>query len=119
MINRGDIYYANLDSGIGSEQQGTRPTIVIQNNTGNKYSPTVIVTMLTTSTTKRKLPTHVKIDCERSGLPQNSIAMLEQIRTIDKHRLGEFIGHISNKTMRKIDKAAIRSLGIKRTNKGR
>ena len=93
--------------------------VTIQNNTGNKYSPTVIVTMLTTSTTKRKLPTHVKIDCEHSGLPQNSIAMLEQIRTIDKHRLGEFIGHISNKTMRKIDKAAIRSLGIKRTNKGR
>lgn len=112
MIKRGDIYIADLDPGIGSEQQGIRPIVIIQNDTGNKYSPTTIVAMIT-SKRKKRMTTHVYVKADGSRLTEDSIVMLEQIRTIDKRRLGEMIGHINEETMKKIDDAVLRSLGIK------
>lgn len=111
MVKRGDVYYADLDPVIGSEQNGHRPIIVIQNDIGNLYSPTTIAAMVTSSQ-KKKLPTHVHVKDEGSGLSDDSIVMLEQIRTIDKKRLGFMIGHVSDKTMALIEDAALCSLGI-------
>ena len=111
MVKRGDVYYADLDPVIGSEQNGHRPIIVIQNDIGNLYSPTTIAAMVTSSQ-KKKLPTHVHVKDEGSGLSDDSIVMLEQIRTIDKKRLGSMIGHVSDKTMALIEDAALCSLGI-------
>lgn len=113
MIKRGDVYYAYLDPVIGSEQNGHRPIIVIQNDMGNLYSPTTIAAMVTSSQ-KKKLPTHVHVIDEGSGLSDDSIVMLEQIRTIDKQRLGTMIGHVSDETMELIEEAALCSLGIVR-----
>lgn len=113
MIKRGDVYYAYLDPVIGSEQNGHRPVIVIQNDMGNLYSPTTIAAMVTSSQ-KKKLPTHVHVEDIGSGLSDDSIVMLEQIRTIDKQRLGTMIGHVSDKTMELIENAALCSLGIVR-----
>ena len=113
MIKRGDVYYADLDPVIGSEQKGHRPIIVIQNDIGNLYSPTTIAAMVTSSQ-KKKLPTHVHVIDEDSGLSDDSIVMLEQIRTIDKQRLGSMIGHVSDETMELIEDAALCSLGIVR-----
>ena len=112
-ITRGDIYYAYLDDGIGSEQIGYRPVLVVQNDTGNKYSPTVIVASITSNTTKKQLPTHVNLSKESSGLPEDSIILLEQLRTIDKARLLTFLCHVEKELIPKINEAAMCSLGIK------
>lgn len=113
MIKRGDVYYAYLDPVIGSEQNGHRPIVVIQNDIGNKHSTTTIAAIVTSSH-KKKLPTHVHVEDIGSGLSDDSIVMLEQIRTIDKQRLGTMIGHVSDKTMELIEDAALCSLGIVR-----
>ncbi len=113
MIKRGDVYYADLNPGIGSEQDGIRPIVVIQNDIGNKHSPTTIAAMVTSSQ-KKKLPTHVRIIDSTSGLTKDSVVMLEQIRTIDKRRLGAMIGHVNEKTMAQIEDAVLCSLGIER-----
>lgn len=113
MIKRGDVYYAYLDPVIGSEQNGHRPIVVIQNDIGNKHSTTTIAAIVTSSQ-KKKLPTHVHVEDIGSGLSDDSIVMLEQIRTIDKQRLGTMIGHVSDKTMELIENAALCSLGIVR-----
>ena len=108
-INRGDIFYAELGTGIGSEQSGTRPVLVIQNNTGNKYSPTIIVAPITKSI-KKELPTHVLF--KLNDILNNSCILLEQMRVIDKKRLNGFIGMLDNKIMDKVDNAILNSLGI-------
>lgn len=110
-MKKGEIYYANLLPSIGSEQQGTRPVLIIQNDVGNEHSNTVIVAMIT-GKAKKPLPTHVTINNTECGLPENSVVMLEQIQTLDKQRLGTFIGCVSADIMNKIDKAALCSLGI-------
>ncbi|MGJ0846564.1 type II toxin-antitoxin system PemK/MazF family toxin [Tissierella praeacuta] len=115
-INRGDIYYADLGRGIGSEQNGKRPVLVIQNNIGNKYSPTVIVASITSQMTKAKIPTHVKIDGLKYGLPKDSIVLLEQIRTIDKRRLEDFVGRLDNKSMNYVDHSCGISIGLTNDN---
>lgn len=113
MIKRGDVYYADLDPVVRSEQNGHRPIVVIQNDIGNKHSTTTIAAIVTSSQ-KKNLPTHVHVIDEGSGLSNDSIVMLEQIRTIDKQRLGSMIGHISDETMKLIEDAALCSLGIVR-----
>ena len=111
IIRRGDIYYADLRPVIGSEQGGVRPVLVIQNDIGNKHSPTTIVAAITGRKTKAALPTHVKIMAK--GLKTESTVLLEQIRTIDKARLGEYIGRLDSKTLAAVDRAIVVSLGIK------
>ena len=96
VIKRGDMFYADLSPVVGSEQGGIRPVLIIQNDTGNKYSPTVIAAAITSQTNKTKLPTHIEIDSEKCGLKNDSVILTEQIRTIDKSRLKEKIGHIDN-----------------------
>lgn len=96
MVKRGDMFYADLSPVIGSEQGGIRPVLVIQNDTGNKYSPTVIVSAITSQMNKNKLPTHIELDSEEFGLKADSVVLAEQIRTIDKSRLKEKIGHIND-----------------------
>ena len=114
MIKRGDIIYADLSPVIGSEQGGVRPVIVIQNDVGNKYSPTIIVAAITSQLNKSKLPTHIAIDGPEFGLPKDSVILLEQIRTIDKKRLREKIGTVTNKLMEKVDEAIKISLSLNR-----
>ena len=109
-IKRGEIYSADFGAGFGSEQGGIRPVLILQNNTGNKHSPTTIVAAITGRKTKAALPTHVKIMAK--GLKTESTVLLEQIRTIDKERLGEAIGRLDKKTLGKIDHAIVVSLGI-------
>lgn len=111
-VKRGDLYYADLSPVIGSEQGGTRPVVVIQNDVGNKYSPTIIISAITSQINKTKLPTHVEVE-QGFGLPKNSVVLLEQIRTIDKKRLREKIGKFDEDTMRKIDDALKISLETK------
>ena len=96
IIKRGDMFYADLSPVVGSEQGGIRPVLIIQNDTGNKYSPTVIAAAITSQTNKTKLPTHIEIDSEKCGLKNDSVILTEQIRTIDKSRLKEKIGHIED-----------------------
>ena len=96
VIKRGDMFYADLSPVVGSEQGGVRPVLIIQNDLGNKYSPTVIAAAITSQTGKNKLPTHIEIDSESCGLKNNSVVLTEQIRTIDKSRLKEKIGHIDD-----------------------
>lgn len=102
-IKRGDIFFATLNPVMGSEQGGIRPVIVLQNDLGNKYSPTTIVAAITSNVEKTKLPTHVLID--KNILPKSSIVLLEQIRTIDKHRLIKFICHLEDSEMSEINQA--------------
>ena len=112
-IKREDMFYADLSPVIGSEQGGIRPVLVIQNNIGNRYSPTVIVSAITSKLNKSKLPTHIELDSEEYGLKSDSIILTEQIRTIDKSRLKEKIGHIDDtKIMNKIDNALGVSFGL-------
>lgn len=111
-VCRGDIYYADLSPVVGSEQGGVRPVVIIQNNVGNKYSPTVIVAAITSKIMKNWLPTHIKLVAEECGLPKNSTILLEQIRTLDKSRLGIKIGEISHGNMAKIDTAIAVSCGL-------
>lgn len=111
-INRGDIYYADLSPVVGSEQGGLRPVLVIQNDIGNKYSPTVIIAAITSQLTKAKLPTHIELNKDKYNLAKDSVVLLEQIRTLDKRRLQEKIGSIDVGTMQRVDLAVMISLGI-------
>ena len=111
-VKRGDLFYADLSPVVGSEQGGVRPVIVVQNDTGNKYSPTIIVAPVTSQMNKAKLPTHVKLKGNNYGLPKNSVALMEQLRTIDKKRLREKIGSFSGNVMNKIDEALSISLAL-------
>jgi len=111
-VYRGDLYFADLSPVIGSEQGGVRPVLVIQNDVGNKYSPTVIVAAITSRTTKASIPTHVSIPRTSKGLKQDSTVLAEQIRTIDRNRLREYIGHLEQAEMERIDKAMVTSLGL-------
>ena len=112
-IKRGDMFYADLSPVIGSEQGGIRPVVIIQNDLGNKYSPTVIAAAITSQTNKNKLPTHIEIDGNTEGLKSNSVILTEQIRTIDKSRLKEKIGHIDDAAvMNKINDALGVSFGL-------
>lgn len=111
-VKRGDIFYADLSPVVGSEQGGVRPVIIIQNDIGNKYSPTVIISAITSQINKAKLPTHVEISSEEYGLNKDSVVLLEQIRTLDKRRLKEKIGHMSDKDMEKVNKALLISVGL-------
>lgn len=112
MVKRGDLYYADLSPVIGSEQGGVRPVIVIQNDIGNRYSPTIIVAAVTSQINKAKLPTHIEIEAYRYGLTKDSVVLLEQVRTIDKKRLKEKIGRFDDDVMKKIDEALKMSLGL-------
>lgn len=112
MVKKGDMFYADLSPVIGSEQGGIRPVLIIQNDIGNKYSPTVIAAAITSQTTKAKLPTHIEVNSKDVGLNKNSVILAEQIRTIDKSRLKEKIGHIDNNIMTKVDTALGISFGL-------
>ena len=113
VIKRGDMFYADLSPVVGSEQGGIRPVLIIQNDMGNKYSPTVIAAAITSQVNKNKLPTHIEIDSEEFGLKSDSVVLAEQIRTIDKSRLKEKIGHIDDeKIMSKINNAIGVSFGL-------
>lgn len=111
MIKRGEIYYADLSPVVGSEQGGVRPVLIVQNDVGNKYSPTVIAAAITSKLNKAKLPTHVELT-ESSGLEKQSVLLLEQLRTIDKARLLARIGEVNPDTMRKVNSALMISLGF-------
>ena len=113
VIKRGDMFYADLSPVIGSEQGGIRPVLIIQNDTGNKYSPTVIAAAITSQTGKNKLPTHIEIGSKNNGLKADSVVLTEQIRTIDKSRLKEKIGHIDDtKIMSRVNDAIGISFGL-------
>ena len=105
VIKRGDIYYADLRPVVGSEQGGIRPVLIIQNNVGNRHSPTVICAAITSKMNKAKLPTHVAIDARRYQIVKNSVILLEQIRTIDKRRLKDMVCHLDQEIMNKVDEA--------------
>ena len=111
-IKRGDIYYADLSPVVGSEQGGVRPVVIVQNDVGNKYSPTVIAAAITSKINKAKMPTHIEIDAETFGLPKDSVVLAEQIRTIDKKRLKERIGHLDDEYMMKVNEALNVSFGL-------
>ncbi|WP_035292365.1 type II toxin-antitoxin system PemK/MazF family toxin [Clostridium sp. KNHs214] len=113
IVKRGDIFYADLSPVVGSEQGGVRPVIIIQNDVGNKYSPTVIVAAITSQINKAKLPTHVEISSEEYGLNKDSVVLLEQIRTLDKRRLKEKIGHMTDDDMEKVNQSILISIGLK------
>ena len=115
-IRRGDIYHADLNPVFGSEQGGYRPVLVIQNNRGNQYSPTVIVAAIT-SRPKSKMPTHVPIPADMQGLEKDSVVLLEQVRTLDKKRLGDYIGTLDRQQMMKVDKALCSSTGMRKRDK--
>lgn len=112
IVKRGDIYYADLSPVVGSEQGGVRPVLIIQNDVGNKYSPTVIATAITSQINKAKMPTHIELDANEYGLSKNSVVLAEQIRTIDKRRLKEKIGHIDEKLMTRVNEALEISFGL-------
>lgn len=112
IVKRGDVYFADLSPVVGSEQGGTRPVLIIQNDIGNRFSPTVIVAAITAQIQKAKLPTHVEIDAKTHGFDRNSVVLLEQIRTIDKQRLTDKITHLDDGIMGKIDEAIQISLGL-------
>ncbi len=112
MIKRGEIYYADLSPVVGSEQGGVRPILIVQNDTGNKYSTTIIAAAITSKLTKAKLPTHIAINAPDFGLNKDSVILLEQIRTLDKRRLKERIGELSPLTMQKVNAALLISLGF-------
>ncbi|MBO7208649.1 MAG: type II toxin-antitoxin system PemK/MazF family toxin [Clostridia bacterium] len=112
MVKRGDMYYADLSPVVGSEQGGVRPVLIVQNDIGNKYSPTVIAAAITSQINKAKMPTHIEINAESYGLQKDSVVLMEQIRTIDKKRLKEKIGHIDGDLMSKVDEALLISFGL-------
>lgn len=111
-IKRGDIYYADLSPVIGSEQGGVRPVLIVQNDVGNKYSPTVIAAAITSQQFKTKLPTHISVDAAVCGLSKNSVVLLEQIRTLDKQRLREKMGNLPENDMTRINNALSLSVGL-------
>ena len=112
IVKKGDLFFADLSPVIGSEQGGVRPVLVVQNDVGNKYSPTIIVAAVTSQTGKAKLPTHVQLEASQGGLSKNSVVLLEQLRTIDKQRLKERIGSLNEKQIPDVEKALSVSLGI-------
>ena len=111
-FKRGELYYADLSPVVGSEQGGIRPVLIIQNDIGNKYSPTVIVAAVTSQINKAKLPTHIELSAEQYGLSKDSVVLLEQVRTLDKKRLKEKIGVLDYLKMKKIENAILISLGL-------
>ena len=111
-VHRGDIFYADLSPVVGSEQGGVRPVLVIQNEMGNRHSPTVICAAITSRMHKSKLPTHVEIDARRYGVVKNSVVLLEQIRTIDTQRLKESVCHLDQEIMQKVDEALRISIAL-------
>ena len=112
IVKKGDLFFADLSPVVGSEQGGVRPVLVVQNDVGNKYSPTIIVAAVTSQTSKAKLPTHVQIHATEGGLSKDSVVLLEQLRTIDKQRLKERIGALNEKQIPDVEKALSVSLGI-------
>ena len=111
-FKRGDIYMADLSPVVGSEQGGVRPVLIIQNDVGNKYAPTVIVTAITSQLTKAKMPTHVELPSHQSNLPKDSVALLEQVRTLDKRRMKNKITTLSEEKMKEVNRALLISLGF-------
>ena len=111
-VKRGDVFYADLSPVVGSEQGGTRPVLIVQNDTGNKHSPTVIAAAITSQTGKAKLPTHINIAGASAGLAKDSVVLLEQIRTIDKRRLREHMGRLDDALMNQVDNAIAVSFGL-------
>ena len=111
-VKRGDIYYADLSPVVGSEQGGLRPVLIVQNDVGNRYSPTVIAAAITSRLGKTRMPTHIDIHAERVGLAKDSVILLEQIRTLDKRRLRERMGRVEGELMEKIDAAIAVSFGL-------
>lgn len=111
-VKRGDIFYADLSPVIGSEQGGLRPVLIVQNDIGNKYSPTVIAAAITSKMGKTQLPTHIDIHATEVGLARDSVVLLEQIRTIDKQRLKEKMGHLDDNTMDAVNNAIAVSFGL-------
>ena len=112
IVKRGDIYYADLSPVVGSEQGGVRPVLIVQNNVGNKFSPTVISSAITSHINKAKMSTHIEIDADDYGLSKDSVILLEQVRTIDKRRLKERIGHLNDHLMNRVNEAIEISLGL-------
>ena len=112
IVKRGDIYYADLSPVVGSEQGGVRPVLIIQNDIGNKYSPTVIATAITSQINKAKMPTRIELDANEYGLSKDSVVLAEQIRTIDKRRLKEKIGHLDDALMTRVNEALEISFGL-------
>lgn len=112
MVKRGDIYYADLSPVVGSEQGGMRPVLIVQNDTGNKHSPTVIAAAITSQIGKARLPTHIELEAQSFGLSRDSVVLLEQIRTIDKSRLRERMGKVDNGLMNRVDNALAVSFGL-------
>ncbi len=112
IVKRGEIYYADLSPVVGSEQGGIRPVLIVQNDVGNKYSPTVIAAAITSQINKAKMPTHIEVDASEYGLAKDSVILLEQIRTIDKRRLKEKIGSVDNELMEKVNDALVVSFGL-------
>ncbi len=113
-VRRGDIYYAELSPVVGSEQGGTRPVLIVQNDTGNRHSPTVIAAAITSQLGKARLPTHIRIPGPEVGLAKDSVILLEQIRTLDKRRLREHMGRLTDEQMSRVDNAIAVSFGIER-----
>ena len=115
-INRGDIYYADLSPVVGSEQGGMRPVLIVQNNVGNRFSPTVIAAAITSQLNKAKLPTHIEIEARTYGLSKDSVVLLEQVRTLDKRRLREKMGRLDESVMERVDDAIAVSFGLRTEN---
>ena len=111
-VRRGDIYYADLSPVVGSEQGGIRPVLIVQNDVGNRFSPTVIAAAITSQKDKNKLPTHIQVNANDSGLSKDSIVLLEQVRTIDKQRLKEKMGHLDERVMKEVNSAIAVSFGL-------
>jgi len=112
IVKRGEVYYADLSPVVGSEQGGVRPVLIIQNDIGNRYSPTVIAAAITSQINKAKLPTHVEIQAKQYGFEKDSVILLEQIRTLDKRRLKERVAFLDNEIMKKVNRALEISLGL-------
>ncbi len=112
VVKRGDIFYADLSPVVGSEQGGIRPVLVVQNDIGNKFSPTVIIAAITSQINKAKLPTHIEILADDYGLSKDSVILLEQIRTVDKRRLRERIGKLDEELMERVNEALMVSIGL-------
>ncbi|MDQ0208562.1 type II toxin-antitoxin system PemK/MazF family toxin [Alkalicoccobacillus murimartini] len=112
IVKRGDVYFADLSPVVGSEQGGVRPVLIIQNDIGNRFSPTVIVAAITAQIQKAKLPTHVEINAKKYGFDRDSVILLEQVRTIDKQRLTDKITHLDDNMMNSVNEALFISLGL-------
>jgi mRNA interferase MazF len=111
-VKRGDIYYADLSPVVGSEQGGVRPVLIVQNDTGNRFSPTVIAAAITSQINKARLPTHIELSAQKYGLSRDSVVLLEQIRTLDKRRLREKMGRVDDELMNRVDLAIAVSFGL-------